>query len=283
MQIHHPPVSYTYVYDRDNGLHFFRDKIMINFFKNSDEKIFNLKNLDTDTLIYRVLPRLLFEIMRKYFRLQIEGKENLPKKGAAIIAPNHSGFSGFDAIVLAQTIRDITKRIPKVLTHQFWFLTKTTSIPAKKLGFTEATFENGLDVLKKKHLLILFPEGEHGNFKPSSSMYQLQEFHRGFVRMALKTQSPIIPTLILGAEETHINLSQLKFTKFLRGTVLPLPLNVIPLPAKWKIKFLSPIELPYPKEMAEDRELVHELCLEIQEKMQKALQEEISKRDSTFF
>jgi len=103
-----------------------------------------------------------------------------------------------------------------VLTHHLWFLTKTTAIPANKLGFIEATSENGLKALKKNQLVVLFPEGEYGNFKPSSKAYQLQEFKRGFIRMALATNSPIIPTLILGAEETHVNLSRLKLTKFLR-------------------------------------------------------------------
>lgn len=256
---------------------------MKNFWSKPNEKIFGLASLDRDTLIYRVLPRLLMEILRKYFRMKVEGVHNIPRRGSAIIAPNHSGYSGFDALVLSHVITQDAKRIPRVLAHYFWFLSKTTAIPAQKMGFTEATFENGISALEKKNLVVLFPEGEHGNFKPSSQMYQLQEFKRGFVRMALKTQSPIIPTLILGAEETHINLSQLKFTKFLRGLVIPLPLNVIPLPAKWKIRFLEPIELPYEPSAADDDDLVHEICNEIREKMQKELTQELRNRDSAYF
>jgi 1-acyl-sn-glycerol-3-phosphate acyltransferase len=255
---------------------------MINFFKKPNEKIFGLANLDKETLLYRVMPHFLMEIMRKYFRLEVEGLENVPKRGAAIIAPNHSGYSGFDALLLAHLLHKDLKRIPRVLTHHFWFLTKTTAIPAQKMGFTEATYENGVQALKKNNLVVIFPEGEQGNFKPTSEMYELQEFRRGFVRMALATQAPIVPTLILGAEETHINLSQLKFTKYLRGVVLPLPLNVIPLPVKWKIKFLPPIYLPYKPEAAGDRELVLEIAEEIQEQMQDALAEEVHKRGNPF-
>lgn len=219
-------------------------------------------------MIYRFLPNLLMEIMRKYFRVQVEGLENLPKRGAAIIAPNHSGVSGIDALVLMHEIERKMKRVPRVMTHHFWFLTKTTAIPAEKMGFVEATTENGLHQLRKKNLIILFPEGEKGNFKPSSKAYQLQEFKRGFVRMALETGSPIIPTMVIGAEETHINLSQLKFTKFLRGVVLPLPLNIIPLPTRWTIKFLKPIHLPYKPSAASDSDLVHEIAEDIQEQIQ---------------
>ncbi|MNT61393.1 hypothetical protein D3C72_1990380 [compost metagenome] len=100
--------------------------------------------------------------------------------------------------------------------------------------------------------------------------------------MALETQSPIVPTIVIGAEETHINLKKLKFTKFLKGTVIPLPLNILPLPAKWRIKFLEPIYLPYKPSAVNDSELVHEIANEVQEKLQKAIQEEFKKRGNAF-
>lgn len=234
-------------------------------------------------MIYRELPNYFLEIMRKYFRLQVEGAENLPHRGSAIIAPNHSGVSGIDAMILMHEIEKATKRVPRVMTHHFWFLSKTTSIPANKLGFIDATTENGLSVLNKKHMLILFPEGEYGNFKPTTKAYQLQEFKRGFVRMAVLTGSPIIPTMVIGAEETHINLSQFKLTKFLRGVVLPLPLNIIPLPSKWKIKFLPPLYLPYKPSAANDRELMREISEDIREQIQKNIRLELRKRKKVFF
>ncbi len=237
---------------------------------------------DRETLIYKLLPRFFLELMSTYFRVKVEGGENLPKRGRALIVPNHSGISGFDAMVINHEVAELTKRHPRVLTHHLWFLTPTTSIPAKRLGFIEANMQNGLKALEKNHLVILFPEGEYGNFKPSSKAYELQDFKSGFVRMALKTQSPIIPTLVIGAEETHINLSRLKMTKWLRGVVLPLPLNLIPLPSKWKIIFLEPVVFPYGPESAEDRELVHELAGELQEKMQERLNAELKKRGSIF-
>ncbi|AHI06461.1 hypothetical protein BDW_09805 [Bdellovibrio bacteriovorus W] len=255
---------------------------MKNFFKKPNEKVFGLKNLDRDTLIFRVLPRFLLEILRKYFRLEIEGAENIPRRGPVVIAPNHSGYSGFDAFLLGHVIQNEAKRVPRVLTHHFWFLTDTTAIPATKMGFTEATYENGVNALKKGNAIVLFPEGEQGNFKATTKRYQLQEFKRGFVRMALECQAPIVPAIILGAEETHINLKKLKFTKFLKGSVIPLPLNVIPLPAKWRIRFLEPIYLPYKPSAIKDSELMNEIAQDIQERMQKAIKEELEKRGNPF-
>jgi 1-acyl-sn-glycerol-3-phosphate acyltransferase len=253
------------------------------FFNIPNEKILEgLENLDRDQLLYRVMPDFLMEIMSRYFRLTLEGEEHLPKKGRVLITPNHSGYSGFDAMILSHVLKKITGRAARVLTHHLWFLTETTSLPAAKLGFVEATRENGVKYLKKNQQVVIFPEGENGNFKPSTKAYHLQEFKRGFIRMALITQSPIVPTLIVGAEETHINLKKLKLTKFLRGLVLPLPLNVIPLPAKWKIIFLEPIHLPFPPSSADDREVVHELAQMVREKMQTALRKELKERKSVF-
>lgn len=251
---------------------------MLKFFKDAEEKIFNLNKLDQDTLIYRVLPRFIMEIIKKYFRLEIEGLHHIPKKGPVIISPNHSGFAGFDAAVLTSVLQKETKRLPRTLTHYFWFLNSSTAVPAHKMGFIEATYENGLRLLRKNHMIVLFPEGENGNFKPTSKRYQLQEFKRGFIRMALESQSAIVPTLIIGAEETHINLNKLKFAKFLRGLVIPLPLNIIPLPVKWKIVFLEPIYFPYDATEKNNDEIVHELAQDIQELMQKRLLEEIRRR-----
>ena len=101
--------------------------------------------------------------------------------------------------------------------------------------------------------------------------------------MAIQQQCPIIPTLILGAEETHINLARLKFSKYLRGTILPLPLNVIPLPAKWHIIFMEPIYLPYSEKQLDDRELISDLADDIRERMQTRLSQEVNKRKNLYF
>jgi len=253
---------------------------MKNFWQVIDES--KLK-LNPDALLYKAIPQFFMEIMAKYFRLQIEGVEHLPKTGSALIAPNHSGYAGLDAMLLSYVIHQKTGRLPQVLTHRFWFLSKATAVPANRLGFVDATKANGIKHLKNKEIVVLFPEGEFGNFKPSTKAYRLQEFKRGFVRMAIKTGAPIVPTIVIGAEETHINLSQLKFSKYLRGLILPLPLNILPLPAKWKIRFLEPIRLPYNADATEDSELVHEVSADLRERMQAAINEELRKRDSIYF
>jgi len=256
---------------------------MKNFFEKGLEKILDLKAVPREVLLYRVMPHLLLEGVRKYFRLEVEGIENIPAKGPVLITPNHSGYSGIDAVVLGHEIIRATHRIPRVMTHHLWFVSRTVALPAHKMGFVEATTNNGNELLRKNNLLILFPEGEFGNFKPTRKAYRLQEFKRGFVRLAIKNKATIVPTLILGAEETHINLKQLKLPRLLKNVVLPLPLNVIPLPAKWKIIFLEPIILPYQESAINDSELMNEISQDIKERMQIRLNKELAKREYVYF
>ena len=64
--------------------------------------------------------------------------------------------------------------------------------------------------------------------------------------------------------------------------MIPLPLNVLPLPAKWRIRFLGPIILPYKPSSVDDAELVHDIAQDIQEKMQAAIENELTKRGNPF-
>jgi 1-acyl-sn-glycerol-3-phosphate acyltransferase len=242
----------------------------------------------TDKILYQELPSIFLELLRKYFRIEISGVENLPRKGAGLITPNHSGFAGLDAMLLSHLVRRETQRLPRVMTHKFWFQSEFLAKQAKRLGFIEATYDNGLSALKKNNLLILFPEAEKGNFKPSAKMYELQKFHTGAVRMALATHAPIIPCLILGAEESQINLTELEITAVIKKLglsrltklSLPLPLIWLPLPTKWHVYFLPPLYYPYLPSESKNETLIQELTTDLQETMQENLLDLVSRQPS---
>ena len=63
---------------------------MKGFFGKRSEKIFDLHNLELDKLALYVLPRFIFEIIRKYIRLEEERIEHITKHGKAIVLPNNS-------------------------------------------------------------------------------------------------------------------------------------------------------------------------------------------------
>lgn len=232
-------------------------------------------------IAYEVLPSFFLDLIEKYLRVQVEGTEFLPKKGHGIIIANHSGFMGFDVMMMGHQVRKAINRIPRTIAHKLWFIKPEISVHAKAFGMVSATFENGLKLLNDKELLVLFPEGEEGNFKPSIYSYRLRRFRRGFVRLALMTGAPIIPSVVIGGEETHITLSQLRFANEMK-VLIPIPLNFFPLPAKWKIKFFEPIYLEKNLELANDIEYVTKLTNKIRLDLQKKLHAELKQRKTIF-
>ena len=227
----------------------------------------------------------LAEIMARYFRLKVRGAHRVPKSGPAIILPNHSGFMGFDAMMICHSLRKRSGRSYKVVAHRAYFdLFQTLRIISQGLGFTEAKLANVQQVLDQGELVLLFPEGESGNFKSSLDRYKLRSFHTGFVRTALQTGAPIIPCIVIGAEESNFNLGNINLNKFINHLVVPLPLNVFPLPAKWTIEFLPPIDLTgVSEDLAHDHEWVRQKTQEIQQMMQHEIDKRLRARRSIYF
>lgn len=238
--------------------------------------------LSREEFAYRALPYFLKELITRYLRVTTEGIRHIPREGAGIVVANHSGYMGFDALMLGHQIQDQVNRVPKIIAHKLWFFRPEISVHAKRLGMVPATFSNGKDILLRDDLLLLFPEGEEGNFKPSRFAYRMRRFRRGFVRLALKTGAPIVPSLVIGAEETHITLSQIRWAKDLVGIIIPVPLNILPLPVKWHIKFFEPIHLGRHPRKADDVEYVTRLTREIRHDMQRKLNTELRKRKHLF-
>ncbi len=252
------------------------------FFGKAISKALNATGISKEDVAYKVLPHFLLEIFTKYLRVSSEGEEHLLKRGPFIIVANHSGFMGFDALMIGHQIYLHTKRVPRIIAHKLWFLRPEISVHAKKLGLIPATLGNGLKILKKRQGLILFPEGEEGNFKPTKYRYRLRRFRRGFVRLALQTGAPIVPVAVIGAEETNITISQIRWAKQLLGVIIPVPLNVIPLPVKWHIKFMEPIYLEKSEEKANDMEYVTRVTRQIRIKLQRELHAQLKKRERIF-
>jgi 1-acyl-sn-glycerol-3-phosphate acyltransferase len=227
---------------------------------------------------YRVLPSFLLDLITRYLRVKVKGISHLPKRGPCIIIANHSGFMGFDALMLGHQIYKARKRTPHIIAHKLWFLRPEISVHAKELGLVPATYENGLKIIEDGEPLILFPEGEEGNFKPTSYRYRLRRFRRGFVRLALATGAPIIPASVVGAEETNITLTQLRWAKQVIGIVVPVPLNVLPLPAKWEIRFGKPIRIAKDPEKLHDMAYVTKVSREVRLALQKQLHAQLKHR-----
>jgi 1-acyl-sn-glycerol-3-phosphate acyltransferase len=140
---------------------------------------------------------------------------------------------------------------------------------------------------------MVFPEGVKGTGKPFSERYRLQRFGRGgFVEVALRTGSPIVPVAVVGAEEIYPKLADSKpLAKLLGAPFVPItptlpwlgPLGLIPLPSRWRIEFCEPIDLSeYPPEAADDRALLFEISERVRDTIQEQLYEALVRRGSAF-
>lgn len=232
----------------------------------------------------RSAVRAVFQLIWKYLRVEVQGIEHIPKKGPVIIYANHSGWSGFDAVMLAFCVFQMRRRIPRMIAHRFWFSRPWMAVLSHKFGLVKAQVGAAVELLEKNHIVIIFPEGEQGNFKPSSEMYQLQPFHSGIVRIALTTGVPVIPCTIIGAEETHINLASILVKNILpKGITLPLPLLFLPLPARWRIGFHPLIDpTQFKPTEAHDPFKVERIARLWRKKLQIYLYRELKKRPGVF-
>jgi 1-acyl-sn-glycerol-3-phosphate acyltransferase len=211
--------------------------------------------------------------------LEVEGIENVPSNGRVMIVPNHSGVLGWDAIILYNEIVREKRRIPRIMAHNFWESKPFLSQMAKKYGAFGANFKQAIKFLNKNKLMIIFPEAEHGNFKPSVKMYQLSDFNPGFVSLAMMTNTVLVPTVIMGAEENFVNLGTIDWFEDRIGVKIPIPLNLLPIPAKWKIKFLKPISLKnYNKKDLRSEKFITEVSQNIRFRIQATIHKELVSR-----
>jgi 1-acyl-sn-glycerol-3-phosphate acyltransferase len=180
--------------------------------------------------------------LRDYFRLEVEGLEKVPDDEAVMVG-NHTGFMGLDAVLLYITLYEELARTFYSAAHPSFFHTPLVRDLASRMGMFEVSVTESTRLLDDDELLLFFPEGEDGNFKPLWRYYELQDFHPGFSRVALAAEAPILPVVIVGGEDANPGLGHVDWFKDTFGAPLPLPLNLLPLPAKWRIEFLDPIPI----------------------------------------
>jgi 1-acyl-sn-glycerol-3-phosphate acyltransferase len=237
-----------------------------------------------------------FEFLyRKYWRVTMTGLEHVPDTGRALFVVNHSGQLPFDGAMLASGVKLDHPRNRLVRTmFASWFPTLPFAAPLLvKCGQVLATEDNGVRLLENEELVSVFPEGYKGVGKLYKERYQLARFGRGgFIRMALKTRSPILPLAVVGAEETYISIAKsdvmaklIGFPYFPITPTFPLlgPLGVIPMPTKWYIDIGEPIPLDgYNSRADQNLMLVSQLTDQVRGVVQKMINERLAQRKSVF-
>ena len=204
----------------------------------------------------RVRPLAEF-LYRRYWRVHTDGLEHVPDAGAALIVSNHSGAIPLDATMIGTAV-DLdhpAHRLVRFLYDRFVAGMPLVADFYRRMGSTVASFQNGQRLLQTGALVGIFPEGVDGVAKGIWRSYRLQRFHTGFVRLSLLLHVPIIPTAVVGAEETYPVIAKWErlgpLKQMLNVPYVPVTplfpllgvLGIIPLPTKWHIRFGEPIRL----------------------------------------
>ncbi len=163
-----------------------------------------------------------------------------------------------------------------------------------RLGAVRACQENAKRLLDHEALVAVFPEGMKGIGKLFRDRYKLQRFGRGgFVKLCMRTGTPVVPVAIVGSEETNPMLARVEHLARAVGlpylpvtATFPLlgPLGLLPAPTKWKIFFGRPISFSsYGAESADDEILVSRQAERVRGEIQTMLDDAIGARRSVWF
>jgi len=241
-----------------------------------------------------LLPFLEF-MYERWWRVEATGVRNVPGHGRALMAANHAGILPWDATMTSVALlrHHPLPRYPRFLVLNWAFELPVLSVALRKLGGVVASPHNAIRLLEQDELVAVFPEGVKGTSKHFRDRYRLQRFGRGgFVEIALRTGSPIVPVAVVGSEEIDPKIGEaVPLARLLGAPFFPItptfpllgPLGVVPLPSKWRIEFCEPLDLSdYGPDAAEDRSLVFELSERVRETIQQALYRNLVIRGSAF-
>jgi 1-acyl-sn-glycerol-3-phosphate acyltransferase len=245
-----------------------------------------------------LLDATLYEFLYHYwFRVEVEGIENVPAIGGALLVSNHAGALPPDAAMIAKAIKEEHSRPrPLHLTVEHFFKGYPgLAMLVNKVGGVPAHPANVHRLLcDEQQLVLVFPEGRKGTEKLYKDRYRLRRFGRGgFVEAAMRAGTPIVPIAVLGAEEAmptfaHVGLLR-RLTGLIYFPVTPLFPHLGPLvgaaylPAKFRIRFLEPIptdqwgERPW-----DDKALVQTVAEDVRSRIQEELIDLVSHRRSVW-
>ncbi|MBA2342534.1 MAG: 1-acyl-sn-glycerol-3-phosphate acyltransferase [Thermoleophilaceae bacterium] len=243
------------------------------------------------------IDRTLYEFLYRYwFRCEVEGVENVPVDGGALLASNHSGALPPDAAMIAKALKEEHPRSrPLNITIEHFFKGYPGfSMLAPKIGCVAAHPANVHRLLHDEdELVLVFPEGRKGTEKLYKNRYRLRRFGRGgFVAAAMRAGTPIVPVCVVGAEEAAPIFAQVGALQRLTGLLyFPITptfphLGVLGmagyLPAKFKIRFLEPFHFEE-EGMHEDKALVQSVAHEVRARIQENLFDMVKRRKSVWF
>jgi 1-acyl-sn-glycerol-3-phosphate acyltransferase len=200
-----------------------------------------------------------------YFRAEVRGLGNVPEDGPVLLVGNHSGGNltpDTQVFTLAFSTYFGVERVFHQLAHNL-----VLSMPGlgllRKYGTVAASHSNAKKALASGAAVLVYPGGDYEVHRPFWERNKVDfNGRKGFIRLALDQDVPIVPVVSVGGQETSLFLSRgeglakaLGLDKLFRLKVLPISLAIpwglnvgdmlghVPLPAKITIETLPPIYL----------------------------------------
>jgi len=183
-------------------------------------------------------------LFRHYFRVQVRGLDNVPPEGRVLLVGNHGGQLPVDGLLTAIAVATNPDgpRACRPMIERFF---PTVPWLAPMLSSWGAVIGDPLNcsrMLERDEAVLVFPEGVRGSGKLFKDRYQLKRFGTGFMHIAMRTQSPIIPVGIVGCEEAMPSIANISpLAKMLGLPYFPLTPTYVPLPTRVIIHFGRPM------------------------------------------
>jgi 1-acyl-sn-glycerol-3-phosphate acyltransferase len=243
--------------------------------------------LDTEFTKYSAMVAAVFH--RLYFRTNVYGIQNVPP-GRALLISNHSGQLPIDGMIInmAMFMDAEPPRVVRAMVEKWVQTLPFVSTFFHRTGQVVGVPENCERLLEQNELILAFPEGTRGISKPFTRRYQLEEFGLGFMRLAIKTGSPVVPVAVIGAEEQFINVGNLDWlAKALGVPVLPVvpqllvPGAQMPLPTKYHVYFGEPMY--FEGDPDDDDAVMEEKVWVVRQTIQSMINRGLKQRKSLFF
>ncbi len=193
--------------------------------------------------------RALAFLYRSYFRVKAVGVEHVPQRGRAMLVGNHSGGYALDGMmVLTSMLLELEPpRLAHSMAEKFLNQLPISSLWSSRMGQLTGLPEHAERLLNEDRLLMVFPEGARGTAKLFHERYSLVDFGTGFMRLALKTGTPIVPLGFVGGGDAVPTVHNSTFLGKLLGVpyvpVTPY-LVAAPLPARLVVHYGEPMRFP---------------------------------------
>jgi 1-acyl-sn-glycerol-3-phosphate acyltransferase len=230
-------------------------------------------------------------VYRHYLRVDARGVERVPQ-GRVLLIANHAGNTfAWDGAMLASAmfLEAEPPRFVRGMGEYFLPTVPFFNVMMHRTGSVVGRPENAARLLQLGEAIMAFPEGERGFVKTYRERYQLQRFGLGFMRLALETQTPIVPIGIVGSEEQSPGLANVRWLGRLIGSpAFPItatfPLlglaGFIPLPVRFHIHFGNPLH--FEGDANEEDHAVEERVEVVKREIRRLIADGLASRKSWF-